>query len=178
VEQPPPGSVLPSSTVTFSWTAGEATAYQLLVGSSRGAQDIFSSGQTGVHSFTVTNIPTDGRTIFVRLLSFLPSLPPHGAWFTPPQDYTYTAATFSPASPVISPNGGSFRKKVKVSLRETTPGATIYYTTDGTPPTTGSTVYNSPFRLKHSALVQAIAIKDGLPNPSVVATASFMIRRR
>ena len=178
IVDPAPGAVLPSSTVTFSWTAGDATAYWLLVGSSLGAQDIFSSGQTSDHSSTVTNIPTDGRTIFVRLLSFVPTLPPHGAWFTPPQDYTYTAALFGVAAPIISPNGGRFRRRVNVSLWETTPGATIYYTIDGTPPTTNSTIYNSPFRLTRSKLVQAIAIKDGVSNPSPLARANFIIRRR
>ena len=174
----PPGSVLSSSAVTFSWTAGDATAYWLLVGSSLGAQDIFSSGQTSDHSCTVTNIPTDGRTIFVRLFSFVPTLPPHGAWLMPPQDYTYTAALFGVAAPIISPNGGRFRRKVNVSLWETTPGATIYYTIDGTPPTTSSTIYNSPFRLTRSKLVQAIAIKNGLADPSPIATARFTVRRR
>ena len=178
IVDPAPGAVLPSSAVTFSWTAGDATAYWLLVGSSLGAQDIFSSGQTSDHSCTVTNIPTDGRTIFVRLLSFVPTLPPHGAWFTPPQDYTYTAATLRPAAPVIAPGGGTFRKKVTVSLREITPGATIHFTTNGTLPTTVSTVYRSPFRLKRSAVIKAMAIIPGVADPSPVATARFTIRRR
>ena len=178
IVDPPPGSVLSSSTLTFSWTAGNATAYWLLVGSSLGARDIFSSGKTDAHSLTMTNIPTDGRTIFVRLFSFVPALPPRGAWFTPPQDYNYTAALFDVGAPLIRPNGGTFRRKVNVSLRDPTPGATIYYTTDGTPPTTGSTIYNSPFRLTRSKLVQAIAIKDGLADPSPISTANFIVRRR
>ena len=66
---PPPGSTFRSSSVTFTWSAGSATAYWLLVGSSQYGSDIYSSGQTSVRSATVNRIPTDGRTIYVTLLS-------------------------------------------------------------------------------------------------------------
>src|SRR5438094_1325526 len=59
---PPQGSTFTSSTVTFTWSAGSATAYVLVVGSSLHGTDIYNSGQVTVHSKTVNNIPTDGRT--------------------------------------------------------------------------------------------------------------------
>src|ERR1700738_2745111 len=66
---PVPASTLHSSTVTFKWTAGNATAYGLTVGSSPGAADIYSSTVLHIFSQTVTNIPTDGRTVYVTLYS-------------------------------------------------------------------------------------------------------------
>src|SRR5205823_1361798 len=66
---PAPGSTLSSLNVTFSWSAGKATAYKLLVGTSPGVWDIYNSGRLSVHSVTVGNIPTDGSTICVRLSS-------------------------------------------------------------------------------------------------------------
>jgi kumamolisin len=174
---PPPGSTLTSSAVTFSWTAGEATAYQLLIGSFLGGQDIFNSGRITNLSATVTTIPTDGRIIFVRLISFVPGVPPGGA---PPQDYAYTALTLVPAAPVIIPNGGVFRKRknVRVQIADITSGAIIHYTTNRRIPTAASPVYTSPLRLRKSAVVRAIAIKPGVASTSPIASARFTIRRR
>ncbi len=41
---PQPGSTFTSSSVTFSWSAGSATAYALLVGNSTGSSGIYNSG--------------------------------------------------------------------------------------------------------------------------------------
>jgi hypothetical protein len=81
---PPPGSTFTSSTVTFTWSAGSATSYFLFVGSSLHGADIYNSGVVTVHSKTVNNIPTDGRTIYVTLGSQV-----NGSWSV--NYYTYTA---------------------------------------------------------------------------------------
>ena len=81
---PTPGSTFTSSSVTFSWSAGSATAYFLFVGSSQNGADIYNSGVVHVLSATVNNIPTDGRTIYVTLGSQV-----NGSWTT--NKYTYTA---------------------------------------------------------------------------------------
>ena len=92
---PNPGSTLISSTVTFSWSAGSATAYRLLVGNSVGASDIYGSTSVTVRSLTVNNIPSDGRTIYVRLFSKVKK-----SWIT--KDYTYKAFGAS-ATPTPTP---------------------------------------------------------------------------
>ena len=81
---PPPGSTFTSSSVTFQWSAGSATAYGLLVGSSPNGSDIYSSTALHVLSITVNNIPTDGRTIYVRLYSQV-----NNSWVF--NSYTYKA---------------------------------------------------------------------------------------
>ena len=81
---PTPGTTFSSSTVTFSWSAGNATAYFLWVGNSPNKADIYNSQQVTVRSETVTNIPTDGRTIYVTLGSKV-----NGSWIL--NNYTYKA---------------------------------------------------------------------------------------
>jgi hypothetical protein len=78
------------------------------------------------------------------------------------------------ATPLISPNGGAFSAPVPVTLSCSTPGASIYYTLDGTDPTANAARYASPITLSNSATVKARGFVAG-DNPSDVATAQFVI---
>jgi hypothetical protein len=82
------------------------------------------------------------------------------------------------ATPVISPNGGVFKTKVKVTLSDASPKAVIYYTTDGSTPTGASPVYKQAFELKAQGnfVVKAIAMAPGY-NVSAVASASFTVKK-
>ena len=81
-----PGSTLSGSSVTFSWNNAGASLYQVWVGNSQGAYDIGYYPQSGTTatSTTATGLPTDGRTLYVRLYSAI-----YGAWQF--RDFTYTA---------------------------------------------------------------------------------------
>ncbi len=76
------------------------------------------------------------------------------------------------ATPTIMPNGGSFSNTVQVSLNSSTSGAKIYYTTNGSTPSTSSTQYTVPFTLSTSETVKAIATASGYNN-SALASATF-----
>jgi chitobiase/beta-hexosaminidase-like protein len=80
------------------------------------------------------------------------------------------------ATPSVSPNGGRFRRRVIVTLTNVTPGTTIYYTLDGSDPTTTSIPYQGAFVLRHSATLKAIAVDSSL-NESAIAIARFRIKR-
>ena len=86
--------------------------------------------------------------------------------------YEIAPATGYVAAPVISPNGGTFRGRQTVTITCATDGAEIYYTTDGTEPTTASTKYTGEFTITTDATVKAIAVKSGMGD-STVATAAF-----
>ncbi|MFA7056221.1 MAG: chitobiase/beta-hexosaminidase C-terminal domain-containing protein [Candidatus Cloacimonadales bacterium] len=61
-------------------------------------------------------------------------------------------------TPVISPVTGTYQHQVHVTIDCATTGSTIYYTTNGNTPTTGSTLYAGRFTLTASATVKAIAV--------------------
>jgi M6 family metalloprotease-like protein len=77
-------------------------------------------------------------------------------------------------TPVISPAGRSFTTPVNnVTLTCATPGATIYYTLDGSTPSASSTPYTAPFTVSAATtLVRARAIKSGMTD-SPTASATF-----
>ncbi|MBP0982486.1 MAG: chitobiase/beta-hexosaminidase C-terminal domain-containing protein [Oscillospiraceae bacterium] len=74
-------------------------------------------------------------------------------------------------APVITPNGGTFSKSCEVSITAQE-GASIFYTTDGTVPTADSSRYTAPFTITNSAVVKAIAVKEGYSN-SKISCAAF-----
>ena len=77
------------------------------------------------------------------------------------------------ATPVISPNGGFvYAASQAVTITCATPGASIYYTTDGSVPTQNSTLYTAPFTVDSTTTVKAKAFKEG-DVPSLVASATY-----
>ena len=64
------------------------------------------------------------------------------------------------AAPTIS-GTTPFAETTQVTITEPE-GARVYYTTDGSTPTSESTLYSEPFTLSASTTVKAIAIKDGV----------------
>lgn len=79
------------------------------------------------------------------------------------------------ATPAFSPAAGTYTTAQSVTLTTTAPGASIFYTTDGSTPTSASTRYSgNPIPVPASATVKAIATASGKAD-SAVATAEYVI---
>src|SRR5881409_3804405 len=87
-----------------------------------------------------------------------------------------TSATYTirVVAPTFNPPGGSFAGSVTVTLSTTTSGASIYYTTDGSTPTTASSAYTGPVPLTTTTTLKAMAAASGMAN-SGVASATYTI---
>ncbi|TAK95296.1 hypothetical protein EPO05_04560 [Patescibacteria group bacterium] len=70
--------------------------------------------------------------------------------------------------PVAVPVGGIYPAAQSVSLSSATGGATIYYTTNGSVPTTSSTQYIGPIGIPTSTTLRAIAVRVGMADSSVM----------
>ncbi len=79
------------------------------------------------------------------------------------------------ATPVFTPAGGSVTAGSTVEISTSTPGATIYYTVDGTEPTSSALEYSVPVTLNHDITLRAFAIAEG-KKPSAIASATFEVR--
>ncbi|MGA8111537.1 MAG: choice-of-anchor D domain-containing protein [Acidobacteriaceae bacterium] len=95
---PSPGSVLPGSSATFTWTPGSGVAeYQLWLGSTGAGSSnlgVYTATPTssGNISQNVTGLPTSGATVYARLLSQI-----QGSWQA--NDYTFTEAGATTSAP-------------------------------------------------------------------------------
>jgi hypothetical protein len=76
------------------------------------------------------------------------------------------------AIPAFSPAAGTYSVAQSVTISDTTPGAVIYYTTDGTTPSTNSSVFSNPIVVSQSETLEAIATATGYSR-SAVATAVY-----
>jgi peptidyl-Asp metalloendopeptidase len=104
ITSPQPGSTLNSSTVTFTWNTGSGVSqYWLDVGTTLGGTQIYSQSQGTNLSATVSGLPANGSTVYVRLWSRI-----SGVWQF--NDYTYTAS-----------GGGG----VKAAITSPIPGSTL-----------------------------------------------------
>jgi len=78
-----------------------------------------------------------------------------------------------PAAPTFSPEAGTYETAQSVTISSETDGVTIYYTTDGTDPTSESTEYTAAIDVNESMTIKAIAVKDNVT--SLLATATYII---
>lgn len=87
-----------------------------------------------------------------------------------------SSASFVPtvATPVFSPAPGTYTTSQTVTMTST-PGASIYYTTDGSTPTPSSTLYSAPVNLTETTTLKAAAFLVGWAN-SAVATGAFTLK--
>jgi hypothetical protein len=90
---------------------------------------------------------------------------------------TYTIAYATVATPTFGVAGGTYDSDQSVSISTSTSGTTIYYTTNGTDPTTGSTQYTGPISVAGhgtSLTIKALAVKTGMVN-SAIGSAVYTI---
>ncbi len=141
-----------------------------------------SSGPAVLHAYNATNLaielynssqdlPRDNPGPAVKMV---PPVVAGGKVYVGAQ---YALSVFGSAvfmaAPTISPASGPFTNSITVTLADANGGASIYYTLDGTAPSTSSILYTGPFLLTNSAIVQAIAAAPGAVNSAAVS-ASFL----
>jgi Legume lectin domain/Chitobiase/beta-hexosaminidase C-terminal domain len=87
----------------------------------------------------------------------------------------YVIQTAVTATPTFSPAAGTYSAAQSVAISDTTPGAVIYYTTNGTTPTTASAVYSTAIAVSANTTLEALAIAPGLAQ-SAAASAAYVIQ--
>jgi N-acetylneuraminic acid mutarotase len=89
-------------------------------------------------------------------------------------EFQPSAPRLAVATPTFSPAAGTYTSVQMVTISDSTPNATIYYTTDGSAPTINSSAYTSAISVSSTETMQAMASAPGYSN-SVVASANYTI---
>ncbi|MGC1128939.1 MAG: chitobiase/beta-hexosaminidase C-terminal domain-containing protein, partial [Candidatus Acidiferrales bacterium] len=145
-----------------------------------------SSGPAILRAYSATNVSnllyasnlTSGRDTMGPAVKFAVPVVTNGKVYVGAQEEVDVFGLLSDQSPTVapafSPAGGSYVSAQSVTLSSTTAGATFYYTTNGTVPTTSSTLYSGAISVSATTTINAIAVAPGF-SQSAVSTATFTI---
>ena len=81
------------------------------------------------------------------------------------------------ATPAFSISGGEVEEGTQVTISCATSGATVYYTIDGSTPSTSSAKYTGAITISKAMTIKAMASKSGYYTNSAVASANFTIKQ-
>jgi uncharacterized repeat protein (TIGR03803 family) len=150
---PAGGAYSAAQTVKITDTTANATIYYSING---GSPIQYKSAITVSSSETITAYAISG------------SLPQ-----SQPAKANYQIGTIA-GTPWFSPSAGTYTIAQSVTITDAAPGAAIYYTTNGSTPTTSSTKYTGPISVTATETIKALAVASGYTN-SVSASALYTI---
>jgi Chitobiase/beta-hexosaminidase C-terminal domain/Legume lectin domain len=162
-----------SATVTYNGTDLTLNMYNVTTGGSCPGASCFThtwtvdipswvGGNTAYVGFTAATGETSTYPLYVDSFSYADG--------STPQTPTPTQAT----TPTFSPAAGTYSGAQSVTISDASSGATVYYTTNGTTPTTSSTKYTGPITVSSTETLHAIAVATGDAN-SAVASAAYTV---
>jgi sugar lactone lactonase YvrE len=143
-----------SMTGIITTVAGNGTSGYNGSGEAAGSSELASPEKVAVGK-TGNLYIADTSNNLVREVVFYPSLP-----------------TTAAPTPAISPAAGTIQSETSVIITDSNPDAQIYYTTDGSTPTTASAIFSFGILVESTETVQAIALAPGSV-PSAVASAAY-----
>ncbi|MBB5315814.1 chitobiase/beta-hexosaminidase C-terminal domain-containing protein [Tunturibacter empetritectus] len=149
---PAGGSYLSTQSVVLSDTSSGAVIYYT------------TDGTTPTTSSAVYSSPIVVNAATTTMLEAIAVAPGGSQSAIATATYVISAGT---ATPTFSPAPGTYTSAQSITLSDATPGSIIYYTTDGTLPTTSSSAYSGPIPVGSTEMIQAMAIAPGLSASSV-----------
>ena len=174
-------------------TTTQVSVYGLLANTPTVAPPVISPAGatfTGSQSVTITEAtpnaqiyyPTDGSTppvnstlysggITVTSNETITAIASATGYLQGPPVSAVFSSTANAANPVFVLAGGSYSGPQSLTITDASAGASIYYTVDGTTPTTSSNLYTQPITVPVSETVNAMATAPGLLPSSVVASS-------
>jgi len=165
------GNPFPAGGVTIPLALGPGSTGSLSGGSA-------ATGSTGIATYSTLQINAQGNGD-----SLVATLPLTASGVTPAANASATSNVFAVLQsggplekPMMSPPGGTYTSLQTITITST-PGVTIYYTTDGSVPSKSSPVFNPahPIVVSSSQIIKAYALESGYAlSPLGVATYNII----
>jgi hypothetical protein len=153
------GAALPTLTDTITGFVNGETAAKAVTGAAKLSTTATATSAVGTYPITVAAGTLVSTNYSFKFVNGTLTVTPLGTVATP---------TFTPVA-------GTYNKAQSVTIADVTPGTTIYYTTNGTTPTTSSTKYTGAISVSSTETIEAIAVATGFTN-SAVASASYTLQ--
>jgi hypothetical protein len=175
-------TIYPGGILTLS-ANGETPGTGVLWATAATSGNAFNANVPGVlYALDAGNVATQlwnsnlnaARDSFGNLGKFVPPVVANGRVYVGTSSKAVAVYGLIAATPTFTPAAGTYSSAQSVTLSDTTPGASYYYTTNGTTPTTSSTPYTGAIPVNSSMTIQAIAVASGY-GPSAVASATYTI---
>jgi alpha-tubulin suppressor-like RCC1 family protein len=160
----------------FAWKVG-TPVFSVAMGTYNVTQSVTitcaTAGST-IYYTTDGSIPTSSSNLYTTAVSIPTSETLNAKAFkgTGSSNLASTLYTLKVGIPTFSPGTGTYTSAQNVTLSSISPGAAIHYTTDGTTPTSSSTLYSSPVNIGTTTTVNAAGFITGW-TPSDVGGATY-----
>lgn len=156
-------NVTRNTSLTFTGTAEAGSTVRLFID---GAQSASGTATGGAYSLTATAVTAGAHSVTATAQDAAGNVSAASAALSVTVDTTNAGVTASPA-------GGTYASAVSVTLSSEA-GAAIYYTTNGTTPTTASTRYTTAITISATTTLKAISV-DVAGNTSAVMSQTYTI---
>jgi Chitobiase/beta-hexosaminidase C-terminal domain len=160
----------PVVTGTYTLTPPGTPIFSPAPGSYAGVQTITITDSTpsAVYYTTDGSTPTTSSTRYSGAISLSASATIRAIAIAGPLSSAVASGVYTigaPLAPTLSPAPGTYSSVQTITLFDADSSAAIYYTTDGSTPSTASTRYSGPISFASSTTISAIAIDRGLSSP-------------
>jgi hypothetical protein len=176
-------SAVGSATYTINFPAAATPTFTPAAGTYTSAQSVTIADSTTaakIYYTTDGTAPTTSSTAYtaaipVSVTTTIKAIATASSYTTSAVGSALYTIGSGASAPTISPNGGSFTSAQTITLTDSSSGAVLYYTLDGSTPTSSSTLYAAPFQIvaAGATTVKVIAIVSG--SSSSVASATFTL---
>lgn len=169
-----------NSGIVTTASGGKIQSVKITVGSGSGTVDVYGSN-TAYTSATdlydadkqgtkIGSVSATGTVSVSGDYKYVGVRANNGAVYLSSIEFTWNTSTApTAAAPTFDPDGGTYIGAQDITISSATEGATIYYTIDGSTPSTSSTKYTEPITISANKTLKAIATKSGMNNSAVIS---------
>jgi len=174
--QPSTGPLPTVATPTFSVPTGSYASTQSVTISdtTNGASIYYTTDGTTPNNNSTAFFPSSSPPISIQRTETLHAIAVASGCLTSAvgtATYTLPLPQQVTTAPVFSLPVGTYTSSQTVTISDTTPGATIYYTTNGSTPTTSSAMYRGPITVSSTETLEAIATASSYSISNVTSAA-------